>query len=176
MNDTKASMRESEIIQSAIPYIKNLCKKKWTNMEPEDRVAEATYYFLCAIRSIPTNTGCFIQDFEKELIPYMDQINSTYPPRFYSKMCSLDSLTPTNNGSSQWTLYDSRAGSFLDQSALCVKLFFKSLPPEHRKILYALLMEGLPKSAIARQNGLTVYELKKILHRIAENYLQDRWS
>ena len=169
-------MLESEIIQSAIPYIKNLCKRKWTNIEPEDRVAEATYFFLCTLRSIPTNTGCFIQDYEKALIPYMDQINRRYPPRFYGATCSLDSPMPANNGSSQWTLFDSRVGSFFDQSALCVKLFFKSLPSEHRKILYALLMEGLPKSAIARQNGLTVYELKKLLHQIAKNYLQDRWS
>ena len=66
---------EEIALRLAMPHIRKICHGKWLNLEPEDRVSEAAYFFVCAFRSIPLGTGNFIPDYEDALVPYMNEHN-----------------------------------------------------------------------------------------------------
>ena len=165
---------EEEIFLAAAPQIRKLCARKWLNMEPEDRVAEASLFFIRALRSLPHDTGRFMKDYIEQLIPYMDQKNRECPSRLYGAL-SLDEMHPSADGSGAWCRYDAVIGPRTDESAEEVALFLRSLSGRRRMIMQDLLRGGLAKAAIARKYGLTPYMLKQTLQRIWQDYQSGAW-
>ena len=167
---------EETMLDLAMPYIKKICRGKWLNLEPEDRIAEAAYFFVCSFRSLPIGTGHFMSDYEKALIPYMDEHNRKAPPRYYGCNQSLDALKFATNGNGTWSLYDILTATEIDETALCVESFLKSLPAKERAIVYDLMIDELPQSTVAHKNKLSDIELSKILNLISFDYQQSHWS
>lgn len=66
---------EELALEKATPYLRALCKKRWSNLEYEDRLAEVQFIFLLALRQFSTNSGHFLEDFCAVLTPYMDELN-----------------------------------------------------------------------------------------------------
>ena len=167
---------EAKMLDLAMPHIRKICHGKWSNLEPEDRVAEAAYFFVCAFRSIPIGTGHFMSDYEKALTPYMDEHNRKAPPRYYCRNRSLDKLMPTKNSDDTWSLYDILPGTELDETSFHVTSFLKSLPDKEQAIVNDLMIEGLSKASVARKHKLSGSELAKILNILSYNYQQSHWS
>lgn len=120
--------KEEQAILLLMPHLKNLCHRKWPNLEPEDRLSEAVLFTLCAIRSLPTNSGHFISDLNATLLPHMDKQNRNTLSRFYGRDQSLDCQMATSNGDDSWTLYATLTGSEIDESSIMLDSFMDSLP------------------------------------------------
>lgn len=59
----KKTVTENDVISVYIPRIEKICRGRWTNLEMDDRVAEAVLCFICALRSLPINCGHFWEDY-----------------------------------------------------------------------------------------------------------------
>ncbi len=169
-------LKEEEKLILLMPYIKKLCNSRWLNFEPEVREAEALLFCICALRSLPVNSGHFLDDLRDTLVPYMDEKNRMAPPRYYGHDCSLDSAIVTNNGKKDWTRYDILHGPELDESRMTVESFITSLPVMQREIIYDLMFGGLSKAAVARKYDLLIYALEKTLLQIGRKYLKGTWQ
>lgn len=120
--------QEERAMLLLMPHLKALCHRKWSNLEPEDRLSEAVLFTLCAIRSLPINSGHFIPDLNATLLPHMDKQNRKAPSRFYGCDQSLDCQMATSNGDDSWNLYAILTGSEIDESSIMVHSFLNSLP------------------------------------------------
>lgn len=56
MISTDPEMQAYQLFEAKI---KEICKWNWRFLEYEDRVSEAAYIFIIALRTLPTNTGFF---------------------------------------------------------------------------------------------------------------------
>lgn len=164
---------EEKIFLAAEPKIRKTCSGRWLNMEPEDRVAEASFFFIRALRSLPHSTGHFMSDYIDLLIPYMDKKNREYPSH-YRKIFSLDAPLPSSNDSGEWNRYDTNVAPCTDESVEDVKLFLQSLPDWQQMIMHDILYNGLSKSKTAKKHGITLYALTKILLQIGCNYQAEK--
>ena len=167
---------EEQAILLLMPYLKKLCHGRWPNLEPEDRLSEAVLFTLCAIRSLPVNSGHFIPDLNKTLFPYMDEQNCKAPSRFYGRDRSLDCQIDTNNGDSGWNLYAVLTGSEIDDSSVMVRSFFRTLPGWQKNLLLDLEEKGLSRSAAAHKYQMSVYTLKKTLRQLWADYQSGNWK
>lgn len=165
---------ESRMVELALPHIKKLCYRKWMNLEWEDRLAEASYFFICATRSFPIDSGHFMKDYSAALIPYMDLLNRKAPPRFYKCEASLDQRMAARNGDSTWSLYEILEDPNLDGSVVFTAAFLRSLPKQQQSILRDW-MDGYTKAEIARKYGLLMAELIKLLLQIGQKYKEEFW-
>lgn len=168
--------QEEQAMLLLMPHLKNFCHRKWSNLEPEDRLSEAALFTLCAIRSLPINSGHFIPDLNATLSLHMDEQNRKNPSRFYGYEQSLDCQMATNNGDDSWNLYAILTGSEIDESSIIVHSFLSSLPDWQKNVLYDLMDKGLSRSAAALKYGMTVYKLEKILMKLWADYQSENWS
>ena len=159
---------EEQALRMAENYIRSLCNRNWTNIELEDRIAEASFFFLCAYRSLPINSGHFLAQYKEALAPYMKKLNASSPYRY--RHSSLDARTPTRTGS--WSLYDQLADSS-DESALTVQEFLGSMDELHRSMILDLMEAGMSRKDVAAKYGLSIYCLNKQLKDLGEQYLQE---
>lgn len=165
---------ESRMVELALPHIKKLCYRKWMNLEWEDRVAEASCFFICATRSLPIDSGYFMKDYSTLLPSHMDLLNREAPSRFYKREVSLDHKMVTRNGESACSLYEVLEDHNLDESVIFVEAFLKSLPKQQESIARDL-MNGYTKAEIARKYGLLMAELIKLLLQIGQKYKEELW-
>ena len=84
MNTCMHENIEGEIFELALSHIEKICCGKWLNLEPDDRASEASYFFICALRSLHLDSGYFTVDYKTALIPYMDELNRKTPSRYYN--------------------------------------------------------------------------------------------
>lgn len=168
--------QETQAILLLMPYLTKLCQGRWQNLEPEDRLSEAVLFTVCAIRSLPINSGHFITDLNARLVPHMDEQNRQAPSRFYGRDRSLDYQISANNCDSSWNLYAILAHPETGYSAVVMRSFLKSLPDWQKNLLCDLQEQGLPKSAAALKYGMSVYKLEKILMKLWADYQSGNWS
>ena len=88
---------EAHIMEAAIPWIRKLCFRRWYNLEYQDRVSEACLIFIENLRTMPLNTGHFLEEFRADLEVKMEEINRrTLSIRF--GCCSLDAAFSPKTG------------------------------------------------------------------------------
>ena len=167
---------ENEIVGLAMPHIKKLCYGKWFNLELEDRIIEAAYFFICALRNLPIDSGHFMSDYEDALVPYMNEQNRKEPSRYHRCDRSLDDPGNTNNTDKKWTLYDILSGPDIDQTAVDVDSFLNSLPIWQKNILQDRMIYGYTETQVAHKYGFPNNKLKKVLLKIGDIYQQGQWS
>lgn len=173
MNNSES---ENEILKAALPYIRKICCAKWCNIEPEDRVSEASLFFLCALRSLPLNTGYFLKDFEAALKPYMDDLNRKSNSRYYPGTCSLDKNIRDKNNQSSISPYTLIKGGGLDNTRLEVHSFLHSLPIQERCLIYDLMYSDLSRAEAAEKYGLSVTEMDEILLLFGKTFIDGKWK
>ncbi len=163
---------EEDALKIANPFLQKLCRSNWHFIEYDDRLVELQYLFICAWRQLPTNTGHFLQDFERVSRPYMDKLNRQAGLRYFrhrSMDAALSCEKNSNVTSKQpFTLHQILSVSE-DISADWVTAFLEELPERDRRILTARL-DGCSKGAIARQYGLNVYQLDRLLESLGQRY------
>lgn len=174
--DIMSDEPEEQAMLLLMTHLKNLCHRRWSNLEPEDRLSEVVLFTLCAIRSLSINSGHFIPDLNATLSLYMDEQNRKTPSRFYGCDQSLDGQMATSNGDDSWNLYAILSGSEIDESSIMVHSFLNSLPDWQKNLLRDLQEQGLPKSAAALKYGMSVYTLDKILMKLWADYQSGNWS
>lgn len=69
---------ETQAYQLFEAKIKEICKLNWRFLEYEDRVSEAAYIFIIALRTLPTNTGFFWQEYQNALTTHMQNLRTEY--------------------------------------------------------------------------------------------------
>ena len=165
-----ADTAEARIMEAAIPSIRRLCLGKWNNLEYQDRVSEACQIFLEDLRTMPLNTGRFLEEFRADLEVKMSELNRRTPsPRF--DHCSLDAVfsNKTSETFEGYCLVPSTA----DLSKPEVDEFLQSLPPRARNIL-TLRMKGHEPSEMAEMFGVSISQID---HEMAEiRRLYDLWN
>lgn len=165
------SLVEEQLLELATPHIKEMCHQRWCNLEPEDRLAEAFFLFIMALRNFPLNSGHFIEDYDKALEEHMSKLNRKTPSLRYSHI-SLDSF-PGEEKDTGCNLYHVLPSKEPDYSYLNVESFLKTLTPLEQDIAQEL-MTSKSKAKVAQKHGFTAYQLKKIVTQIGKQYIQ--WS
>lgn len=167
MND----VTENDVLILYLPRIKQMCYGRWTNLEPEDRQAEAALFFLYMLRRPYLNCRYFWKEYCDALVPHMDHLNRIAPSRYF-KECSLDCPINTKDFQGKLTLLDVLGRIDSDESLLYVKEFIKTLNQEDEAIVHDL-EEGLSRASVARKHQISVYALKKRLNKACALYMED---
>lgn len=163
---------EEKALTLIMPFLEEVCQRRWINLEYEDRLAEACLVFIYAFRTIPIYTGNFLTDFIHVLIPHMNEVNRNAPSKYYGDY-SLDDALHTENDSKNYCRYAFLKSPAYDESSLYVNSFLEKLPQEERNLIYEVYSMGLPKAEIARKHGISVYQLRSILKQIGKEYLRE---
>lgn len=158
---------ETAVIRHYRPRIIRLCKERWPYMHMDEKLSEAEYFMLCAIRT-PSVTR-FWDTFLKSFIPYMDH---HYRDEGKCKFAcrSLDANIRTNNHEKGLTLHECLSDSYSFESTLFVTAFIDSLPEQLRNILLEILA-GTSHIQIMRKCQLTSGEFKKLQRELQQKYL-----
>lgn len=162
---------EDRIVLAAIPVIKAICRGKWLNLEPEDRVSEALLLFVEDLRSIPLTSGHFFKDYRAHLPERMDKLNRETPSLRFGRS-SLDAIITgiKNDGVNGYGILHSHLSDFSRPS---VDEFISSLTDDESKIVL-LRMSGFGKLETSRVLNMSVYRLEKVLGDIRRRYKD--WS
>lgn len=165
-----AKLTENDVLLFYWPAIKRFCYERWGGFEMEDRVQEAAYFFVCALRSLSLTGGHFWEEYCQGLILYMKKCNASAQSRYFRE-CSL--YRPINNSNDDMSiaLVDVLHDSGIDESASVVQAFLNTLEPEDARIVRSL-QEKIPKSCIARKYGLSAYSLNERIERIGMAYIK----
>ncbi len=164
---------EEATLYLAKPYLLKLCSNHWRYIEFDDRLSELNYLFICAWRQFPTNTGHFLKDFEQAVHPHMDKLNREAAARFF-KFRSFDGAIKNSTTCSEpkkFTFHNV-VKSREDHTQATVDDFLSRLSDRDRCILQALL-DGTSRTAIAREHGLSIYRLNRLLETLGNSYIKD---
>ena len=154
------SLFESKIAQ--------ICRFNWRFMEYEDRLSEAAYIFIIALRIFPTNSGFFWQEYQGILIAHMQNLKAEY--RRQTCWISLDKrLRNRNNDVYNHTLLDLLVAQEPDSGDLHVHRFLNTLPFLHQDILN-LLMDNKSRRSVCRRLNMSTADLQECLQEIGEDY------
>ena len=148
--------------------IRNLCRNNWHFLEPDDRIAEAQFLFIVALRTYPTNSGHFWSDYKRALSEYMLQLKLIHG----KQRCriSLDSPLRTKYDSGRKvTRLDLLRAPEPDNTHWLVHRFLSAASFRQRHVL-ELLMDGKSRRCVCRRLHMTMRELEELLHSIAEDY------
>ena len=162
-----AEVAEARIIEAAIPSIQKLCEGRWDKLEYQDRVSEACRIFLEDLRTMPLNTGHFLEEFRADLEVKMGELNRRAPsPRF--DHFSLDAVFSNKTGETfeSYCLIPSTPTDFTRSE---VDEFLLNLPPGARKIL-ALRMKGYEPSEMAEMFGTSILQIDQEMEEIRRLY------
>lgn len=132
-----AENAEARIMEAVFPFIQEHCAGRWRNMEYQDRISEASLIFLEDLRTMPLNTGHFLEEYKADLEVKMGELNRRTPSRRY-RFCSLDSLFSGKTGEF-FDGYRFISSPMADLSVIEVKEFLRSLPLQDREIVILLL-------------------------------------
>lgn len=149
---------EARIMEAAIPSIRKLCLRKWYNLEYQNRVSEACRIFLEDLRTMPLNTGYFLEEYMADLKVKMGEINRCTPSLRYGS-CSLDCLFSGKTGEF-FDGYRFISSPMADLSIIEVKEFLRSLPIRAREIV-VLLLEGYSKSEILDRLNMSIGQFER---------------
>lgn len=151
------------------PHIQRLCQHNWRFLEQEDRISEAAYIFIITLRTFPTNSGHFWQEYVQALNAYMQKLRAGYNRQ--KCWLSLDAplRTKRNNEVGKCTLLDFLGASDTDSSDILVHRFLNTLPKQRRDILERL-MDGKTRRAVCMRTKLKSSELERCLQEVCEDY------
>lgn len=147
--------------------ISDICKCNWRFMEYEDRLSEASFVFITALRTFSTNSGFFWQDYRRTLTIYMQELKVAYQ----SQACwlSLDRhVRNKDNDTCNCTILDSLIAREPDPTDTHVQRFMNTLSSRKQNILN-LLMDGKSYRSVCRrmhQNHLNCSSIFRKLPRI----------
>lgn len=175
MNNNAAEDYETQAFLIAEPYLRKLCQNRWKNLEPEDRMGEASLFFVGALRCLPNNSGHFFDELQAQINPHMDELNRKTPSPYYGTSVSLDCPMSARDGDNTWTMLDFLPGKNIDKSRAEVCSFLKALTELNRNIVLDLI-NGLSKTDTAQKYNLSIYELNKRLEQIGEAYRDGVWQ
>lgn len=161
---------EEQVMIKAMPYLEDICRGHWCNLEFEDRLAEAQLVFLSSVRKFSNHSGHFMPDFQAVLKPYMDELNRKTPSLHFG--LSLDADMRTKTGAAHCNAHCFLTARDQSESQLYVKLFIESLIEPDRDLVCALL-SGDSKAEIAREHHMSVKQLKTHLEEIGQRYLEE---
>lgn len=158
---------ESRIMEAAIPYIRQICFRKWYNLEYQDRVSEACRIFIEDLRSLPLNTGHFLEDYRADMEEKMREINKRTPSLRYGH-CSLDAVF---SGKTHEFIdgYRFVSSPLTDFSVIFVADFLARLPLRNRRIL-ACLLKGFKTAEISEMLGISVAVFNREMGKIRQFY------
>lgn len=162
-----ADTAEARIMEAAIPSIQRLCEGRWDKLEYQDRVSEACRIFLEDLRTMPLNTGHFLEEFRADLEVKMGELNRRAPsPRF--DHCSLDAAFSCKTGETfdGYCLIPSTPTDFTGSE---VDEFLVSLPSGARNIL-TLRMKGHEPSEMAEIFGTSISQIDQEMEEIRRLY------
>ena len=148
--------------------ILTLCKSNWRFMEYEDRLSEAAYILIIALRRFSTNSGFFWQDYQDILSDHMQKLKTEYR----NQTCWLSLNRPFRNKSNEpcnCTLLDLLIAREPDYSDQHVQRFLNMLPFRQQDILNQLL-DGRSHRSVCRRMKMSSLELKERLQEIAEDF------
>lgn len=162
-----ADSAEARIMEAAIPSIQKLCEGRWDKLEYQDRVSEACRIFLEDLRTMPLNTGHFLEEFRADLEVKMGELNQRAPsPRF--DHCSLDALFSSKTGET-FEGYCLIPATPTDFTGSEVDEFLSSLSPRSRRIL-TLQMRGHGPSDMAESFGISISQINREMEEIRRLY------
>ena len=154
---------EARIMEAAIPSIRKHCLGKWYNLEYQDRVSEASLIFLEDLRTMPLNTGHFLEEYKADLRVKMGEINRRTPSLRYSS-CSLDSLFSGKTGEF-FDGYRFISSPMTDPSVFEVKEFLRSLPIWDMEIVI-LLLKGFDRFEIREELNMSIGRFEREMGEI----------
>ena len=166
---------EEETLSLFIPHIEQYCDGRWMNMELEDRILEASYVFVQALRNFAWISGHFWQDYLSRLCPYMDALNKQTPSPRYPRTLSMDKEYAVPGSSKGTSLHGIVKGSDINHQLMELSFFLESLPPADRRIVSSLA-DGTPKHHVAAEHGYTIRQLNNHLANLAERYHDADWE
>lgn len=164
---------EENAIIALIPYLKMICKGRWYNMEPEDRLPEAVGFSVLFIRKYPI-TENFVTNFNLLLKEYMDNLNRQLPSRFNRPEISPDNIHISDDGKGNYTGYDIIESSETDYSVVSVNSFLSSLQNEDRQLI-ADFIEETDTNTILEKYNITECELNIKRERLYKQFLNGSW-
>lgn len=148
--------------------IKNICRFNWRFLEYEDRISEATYIFIVALRTLPTNTGFFWQEYQSILATYMQKLKTEY--RYQTCWLKLDKpVRSKNNINYNYSLLDLLIAREPDSSEISVHNFLNTLSIQQQNILN-LLMDGRSHRSVCMRMKINAHDLRRHLQVIGEDY------
>ena len=153
-----AENAEARIMEAVFPFIQEHCAGRWRNMEYQDRISEASLIFLEDLRTMPLNTGHFLEEYKADLEVKMGELNRRTPSRRY-RFCSLDSLFSGKTGES-FDGYRFISSPMVNLSVIEVKEFLKSLPIRAGEII-VLLLDGYSKSEILEKLNISIGQFER---------------
>lgn len=162
---------DNQAFEIAQAYLKELCRNRWKNLDPEDRFQEVAAFYICALHSLPNNSGHFLADFEAQLFPHMQKLNQK-AVFLYRRPVSLTAPIPCSKKNESATLLDILSAPGLDCSRIEVQSFLKTLPLRQQDILFDLL-RGQSNAFVAQKYGLSAYRLNRIKQQIGSCYLKE---
>ena len=157
--------------------IDRICQGRWKFLEWDDRISEACFVFIVALRRYPTNSGHFWKDYELMLTEYMGKLKMLYG----NQKCWLSLDAPLHSqyeDGRKYTWLDVIQAEELDSSEEMVGAFMATLPEERCRILNVLFDNIGDRSsrAVCAKVGMTKQELKQYRSEIAEDYAWFRRS
>ena len=158
-----AENAEARIMEAVFPFIQEHCAGRWRNMEYQDRISEASLIFLEDLRTMPLNTGHFLEEYKADLEVKMGELNRRTPSRRY-RFCSLDSLFSGKTGEF-FDGYRFISSPMVNLSVIEVKEFLRSLSLQDREII-ALLLEGYSKSEILGKLEMSIDQFEREIEEI----------
>lgn len=160
---------ETAVILHYRPRVMHLCEERWPYMRMDEKIAEAEYFLLCAIRTPSVHIGKFWYTFLRSFIPYMDKFyRNESKNRFFH--LSLDASLRTKSQDQNWTLLECLPDTTSFESNLLRKEFLASLSEQSRNVLSELIKKT-PSIQIMRKYGLTASELKRARQKLQDAYL-----
>ena len=109
------------------PKIRDMCKSGWRFMEYDDRLSEAAYIFLSALRTFPTNSGLFWEDYKASFVSHMERLKKEYGRQ--SCWISLDShVRDKKNSVCRSTILDLIIAAEEDRTDMHVHRIMNTLP------------------------------------------------
>ncbi len=162
-----AETAEARIMEAAIPSIRRLCLGKWDNLEYQDRVSEACRIFLEDLRTMPLNTGHFLEEFRADLEVKMGELNRR-TPSFRFDHYSLDAAFSNKTGET-FDGYCLIPSTPTDLTRSEVDEFLLSLSPLARRIL-TLSMRGHEPSEMAEGFGISISQIDQEMEEIRQLY------
>jgi len=165
MISTDPEMQAYQLFEAKI---KNICRFNWRFLEYEDRISEATYIFIVALRTLPTNTGFFWQEYQNVLATYMQKLKTEY--QYQTCWLKLDKpIRSKNNINYNYSLLDLLIAREPDSSEISVHNFLNTLSIQQQNILN-LLMDGRSHRSVCMRMKINANDLRQHLQVIGEDY------
>jgi len=148
--------------------IQEICRLNWRFLEYEDRISEAAYIFIIALRTLPTNTGFFWHEYQNVLMDYMQSLKKEYQ----HQTCWLNLDAPVRSktiNDYNYSLLDLLIAREPDSSEISVHNFLNTLSIQQQNILN-LLMDGRSHRSVCMRMKINANDLRQHLQVIGEDY------